>query len=311
MSIHIGIEPTAQCNLRCTYCYSSSKYEYFTQAARTEDLLRGLDALSQLGWVKHISWSGGEPTLFQDIDLLVQRSKALGFSVSVSTNSSLLFKKRKGTLLIEQLKVIDVLAISLDGADPETHNNLRLAVNEKSSNNFRDVLRFLEWYKAQTEKPFFLKVNTIFTRKNFHAVKAIGHLLQDIPGVLWKLEEFIPRGRGRTNQEMLALERNQFLQRVEEIRSEFPSIELDIRLYDGGVYPFLLLLSNGIISMPEGEKHPAINDVEGNPINLFGSDAVQKLNHWLKDNPWFLEENQTINSYSRYQQQPQRCKSSQ
>src|SRR6478736_1022127 len=72
------IVPIRRCNLSCTYC---NEYDKTSSPVATNVMIRRLDKLSELG-TQIITFSGGEPTLHPDLDLLIQRVRYNGAIVT-------------------------------------------------------------------------------------------------------------------------------------------------------------------------------------------------------------------------------------
>lgn len=76
------------CNFRCPYCHNHPLV--FSPARLTsiplEEVLSRLYAFR--GWIDGVCITGGEPTLHEDLPLLIQKIKEGGFSVKLDTNGS-------------------------------------------------------------------------------------------------------------------------------------------------------------------------------------------------------------------------------
>jgi MoaA/NifB/PqqE/SkfB family radical SAM enzyme len=85
------------------------------------DLKTGLDRIYESG-CRFINFSGGEPTLRNDLEEIISHASSRGFWTSIVTNGSLLSRDR-----IDRLKEagLDNLFVSLDFADGEKHDKLR------------------------------------------------------------------------------------------------------------------------------------------------------------------------------------------
>src|SRR5579872_5303479 len=68
------IIPIRRCNLSCTYC---NEYDRHSAPVATDEMLRRIDKLGELG-TSIITFSGGEPTLHPDLDLLIRRVRKNG-----------------------------------------------------------------------------------------------------------------------------------------------------------------------------------------------------------------------------------------
>src|SRR4051812_48062780 len=77
------IIPIRRCNLACTYC---NEFDKDSRPVPTSEMLQRIDQLSAHG-TSIITFSGGEPTLHPDLDLLVRRVRALGKCVLASRHT--------------------------------------------------------------------------------------------------------------------------------------------------------------------------------------------------------------------------------
>src|SRR5262249_57621140 len=108
-------------------------------------MLRRIDRLGELG-TNIITFSGGEPTLHPELDLLIQRVRSLGALCTLITNGYLLTPDR-----IRQLNSagLDYLQISIDNVNPD----------ETSKKSLKVLDRKLEWLAAHAE--FTVTVNSV------------------------------------------------------------------------------------------------------------------------------------------------------
>lgn len=107
---------TYRCNASCGFCDIWEKPSPYV----TLDTVReNLKALKKLG-VKVIDFTGGEPLLHREIDLLLEEAKKLKLITTLTTNT-LLFPK-----WAERIKgKVDMLHFSLDSSEAEKHDESR------------------------------------------------------------------------------------------------------------------------------------------------------------------------------------------
>lgn len=114
----LQVHPTRRCNLRCRHCYSESGPH--VDAVLDVGTVRAVIAdAADLGY-DVMSVSGGEPLLHRGLEDLLHCAHEHGMRTTVTSNGMLLTPRR----LAELADLVDVLAISLDGA-PETHARMR------------------------------------------------------------------------------------------------------------------------------------------------------------------------------------------
>lgn len=120
------IEPTNKCNLACVTCIRNHwDVEFGSMSQVTfERIIEDLSALSSSPTV--IFGGLGEPLSHPGTVDMVGRVKALGSTVELITNGTLLTKELSRDLIASGL---DVLWVSLDGAKPENYAGVRLGAD--------------------------------------------------------------------------------------------------------------------------------------------------------------------------------------
>jgi MoaA/NifB/PqqE/SkfB family radical SAM enzyme len=119
----VYIEPTNACNLECRTCIRNVWDEPIGQMdSKTFDrIIEGLKVISPKPTVFFGGF--GEPLSHPGIVDMVARVKALGITVELITNGTLLTEEMSGQLIEAGL---DMLWVSLDGATPESYADVRL-----------------------------------------------------------------------------------------------------------------------------------------------------------------------------------------
>jgi MoaA/NifB/PqqE/SkfB family radical SAM enzyme len=119
----VYIEPTNHCNLECVTCIRHSWNEPLG-AMSPETFSRIIEGLRSFSPPPGILFGGlGEPLSHPAIVDMVRQAKALGSFVELITNGTLLSKELSKELIDAGL---DMLWISLDGATPESYQDVRL-----------------------------------------------------------------------------------------------------------------------------------------------------------------------------------------
>jgi MoaA/NifB/PqqE/SkfB family radical SAM enzyme len=126
------IIPIRRCNLACTYC---NEFDRHSPPVPTEEMLRRIDKLGELK-TSIITFSGGEPTLHPDLDLLIRRVREQNAIATIITNGYFLVPDR-----IKRLNAagLDYLQISIDNVLPDE-------VSKKSLKVLDQKLRWLADY---------------------------------------------------------------------------------------------------------------------------------------------------------------------
>ncbi len=116
--LRVDLNLTYRCNNDCIHCYSSSPRE--TEELSSEDWKKVLRIFHELG-VPQVTFTGGEPTLREDLVDLVSEAQKLGMVSGIVTN---------GTLLSEDLSRrlaeagLDYAQITLESKDPYIHDSI-------------------------------------------------------------------------------------------------------------------------------------------------------------------------------------------
>jgi MoaA/NifB/PqqE/SkfB family radical SAM enzyme len=118
------IVPTRRCNLSCTYC---NEFDDFSKPVPTAEMLHRIDRLADLG-TSIVSFSGGEPLLHPDLDVLIAHIRRRGAISGMITNGYLLTADR-----IQKLNRagLEHMQISIDNVMPDDVSKKSLKVLDK------------------------------------------------------------------------------------------------------------------------------------------------------------------------------------
>ena len=133
---------TRRCNLSCTYC---NEYDDRSEPVSTSDLLRRVDLLARLG-TGLVTFSGGEPLLHPDLDVIIRRVRGHDMVATLITNGYLLTLERIRRL---NRAGLDHLQISIDNVVPD----------EVSKKSLKLLDQKLQWLAEHAE--FDVTVNAV------------------------------------------------------------------------------------------------------------------------------------------------------
>jgi len=262
----VSFAVTRECNLRCKHCYSQSVDSPHPRELDTAEAKRLIGQIAEAG-AHLIILDGGEPLMRSDIFELVQYSRSVGLTTVMGTN---------GTLITAQVAAklaeagVQALAISLDGADAETHDAFRGVEGA-----WEQTLEGIE-NARMAGIPF--QIAPTLRHGSWEQWTAIADRAKEWGAVAVEVFDYIPVGRGQDNPEfeMTVEERRAFVreyiarQRKDEmvyrcvampqlwveIEKSVPEDEVLTRfvrsccaagtryccvLYDGTVYPCMVL----------------------------------------------------------------------
>lgn len=197
---------TKACNFRCIHCYENAGKKAPDELT-TAQILEGIDKLSNLG-VASIAFSGGEPSIHPDIIEIIKHAVDDGMYVSMATNG---FKTGNPKRAKEFADAgLEFVQISLDGLNPETHDNFRRIPNSWN--------RAVQSIKNFHELGVFTEVSTTVTQENYDEIPEMIDFMREL-GVDWfMLYNFIPTGCGRevSNIDLTPEQRNKLLKLIYE-----------------------------------------------------------------------------------------------
>lgn len=198
----ISWEITPLCNYRCIHCRmegESSDKVYTNDELTLEEVKKQLDELCELG-IQQINYSGGEPFCRKDFIEILEYTSNKGFKIGITTNGSFIDDAMASKLA--KIKNIDLVQISLDGKDPETHDFIRGIPGA-----FRQALQAIENLKKNGIRTG--AVTTVM-KYNKKQVQDILQLLLDLKVDCYGARRFMPVGRGSQYIDSLVVNVNDY-----------------------------------------------------------------------------------------------------
>jgi len=110
---------TYRCNNDCSHCYNARERNH--PELDTESWKQALDRLWTLG-IPHVVFTGGEPTLREDLPELIAHAEQNGQITGINTNGRRLADDRYLETLVEA--GLDHAQITLESHDPEIHDRM-------------------------------------------------------------------------------------------------------------------------------------------------------------------------------------------
>lgn len=158
----VHFDPVNACNLRCKMCYFTDK-DYVKKLKGVfpaDDLaLLGKTVLKRA--VKFQIGCGTEPTLYKDLDKVIQLGKKYKVPyISMTTNANLI---EKNLLLDWCLSGLNEITVSLHGTTKETYQEM---MGKGNFDRFLQSLKYITEIKKQFPD-FQLRVNYTFNEDNF------------------------------------------------------------------------------------------------------------------------------------------------
>ncbi len=176
---------TYRCNNDCPHC-SNARPRDFAELD-TASWKRILDKLWELG-VPHIVFTGGEPTLRNDLPELIAYAESKGQITGLNTNARRLQSERYVKQLVEA--GLDHVQITVESFDESVHEEM---VHAKGS--FHQTI---EGLRTALSSPLFVMTNTTMLRTNVHTIPQTLDFLADIGVPTIGLNALIYSGHGLT-----------------------------------------------------------------------------------------------------------------
>lgn len=183
------------CNLNCPFCFGP---QHELPAMKTDSVIETVQKLATNG-VERIVFTGGEPTLINDLPNILTVAKNSGLTTVLSTNGILL--SSNDNLLRKVAPLLDWLALPLEGDSPEANANLRIGFKTNAGvEHFKAIVKLIP--KVRKEYPNLkVKLGTVVAQPNIDSIEGIPEVLashQAIPDT-WKLYQISPSEYGKIN----------------------------------------------------------------------------------------------------------------
>lgn len=161
------IRVTSKCNANCMMC---GIRRYINEKNQSEDLskcelLSLIDELSKLK-CSFITFSGGEPTLRNDLLDLVNYATNKNMYVSLNTNGYLLTSKYLSELIESGVKSF---TFSLDSPISSVHNMIRQLPD--SFERICDAIDYINNYNSEFNKKIKIYINCVLLKSNISTIK--------------------------------------------------------------------------------------------------------------------------------------------
>jgi radical SAM protein with 4Fe4S-binding SPASM domain len=229
----IKIEVSYRCPLACLHC-SSDAYEDHAVAMDVSACLRIIEEAYELGkiqtksTVEEISFSGGEPLIWDGILEAIKITRSKGMKATIYSSGNI---PRKQKMLEDIARAgLNKIVFSIFGATAETHEYIT-----RSSKSFENTLEAVEIAKKLGLNPEFHFVPFNIT---FRELDEIVELTQKLGIQKLSVLRFVPQGRGYVNKQMV-LDRAEYIELKNKIKSS--RMKGDVEVRTGSPFNFLLL----------------------------------------------------------------------
>lgn len=187
-----SINTGGKCNHKCSFCYTEwiRNIPEFTN----DEIRKSIFKISQIKSIRMIAFTGGEPTLREDLLDLIKYAREQGIrKISVQTNGCRLSSKLYAKRFLAA--GVDSVLISLHGATRETHDGIT-----RVKGSFDEVLLALNNIEVYSHN---LIVNFVVNNNNYKELPMLARLLNRIvpEGCRLRISYPIAEGAAYDNKE--------------------------------------------------------------------------------------------------------------
>jgi len=164
----LQIEPALECNLRCVMCpWREIAHDLENHGLMSQTIWESIRP--HLSEIKSIDFTGGgEPLLQPNLPEWIDEAHAAGCETGFLSNG-LLLKNEKLQLILNA--GVDWICISMDGADAEMYEKIRIGSNfERVCDNVANIA------EMRTDKVPKIMINFVLMDLNFHQIEDIVRL---------------------------------------------------------------------------------------------------------------------------------------
>jgi predicted cytidylate kinase len=172
------------CNMKCKHCFSDYN-EIQINSLPFEKAQQIIQEIAKIKSFKKLNFSGGEPTMYKDIEKLIQFAKDQGLETSMVTNGYNLIKQPE---LLDKLKgKLAMLALSIDCFDHELNLKIGRFAGKQQTISCEDFLLLASKCRDYGIK---IKVNSVISKLNYNQILA--DKIADLKPVRWKILRMLP-----------------------------------------------------------------------------------------------------------------------
>lgn len=189
--LRVDIALTFRCQNNCVHCYAGGSHE--TPELSTEEWEEVIDQLSQIG-VFILTFTGGEPTLREDLPKLLLYAQNKGMVTGLITNGRRL--KDKAYVEILEKTGLDFVQVTLESHKPKIHDQMTM-----TKGSWKETVAGI---KNAIQTQIYVTTNTTLSKHNAPPLLRNHRLSERTwrssiwvqqPNLLWKSKNFKPRIR--------------------------------------------------------------------------------------------------------------------
>lgn len=240
---------TSKCNQNCIYCFREQNATDCS-AAESMGILQYLISRG----IKELTWSGGEPLLYQGLDILLQTSYEHKIINKLNTNGALLTPER----LQKIAEYIDMFTLSLDTVDSTINAKLG-----RGATHQEQVLAVVKHIKdCYPNKK--VTINVVINKFNLNSIPELVTRLNELPIDGVRLFQVSPiRGRAIDTFSNTAVTTEQFEQAKAYFQQHLKHANLTFRNKSSLESKYLVITPNGNLCYNSNGKDILIKQLRG------------------------------------------------
>jgi MoaA/NifB/PqqE/SkfB family radical SAM enzyme len=239
---------TEKCNRNCKHCFRFRNSEELS----FDDNMKILNILKENG-TKSITWTGGEATLYSNIELLINKSHEMGIYNNLITNGSTLTPN----IFKEKFSNLDSITFSLDFLSDE--DNIKFGRGDNYYSHLKEMINYLNKEFPNIK----IKINTVILRDNKGILIDIYNELKNFKLSKWKLIKFVSfRGTAYKNKDRYATTTDEFRRRIDEV------IKLHDNSFEIETVTTINLEENHVMIKPNGDLVKTVQGIDNLLFNI-------------------------------------------
>lgn len=245
---------TNKCNENCKFCYRK-----ICDDNSLEENKKIFDNISQIR-IDKITFSGGEPLLYEDLFKLADYIKCKNpeIKLSLTTNGQMI----NDELFNKIVNTFDWISFSIDSSNINVNDEIG-----RGKNHLEKIVSLLDKFNNKIK----LKINTVANKYNIDDLENIYNIISKYQISRWKIFRFYPLRKGKENQNLFYLNDSES-QLVEEYVLRKQSENSKIKIHYNNLNEFTTSYFN---IYPDGSIE---NNKDENIGNLLCDDISTILN---------------------------------
>ena len=222
-------ESTIKCNLHCAHCRRIEDDDAVGSDMTTDQAKDMIDQLADIGteqgFMPIMVFSGGEPLCRSDLFEIVEHAGKRSIKLALATNGTLV-----DTAIAQKIKDSGItrVSVSLDGADADTHDKLRMLTGSFD--------RAICGIKNLFEKEVPFQINITLTKNNAHQFEDIYELSKSLGAAAVHIFMLVPVGCGQVLAETDMLTPEQYEEMLIKVAEFDKRGDIEIKVTCGPHY---------------------------------------------------------------------------